>query len=378
MVQQQKESAVQLIQEKLSRTFETRIAWYAQVRKLLQEEDVYIWGTGQMGQWAAHLVHEMGGRVAAFIDNSATLWGTINEGILCISPEQLREKENPLVFIGVGISGAAVAAQLADMNVRRVLDMPDFYLNMLFEDIRAVEPAELAARVGICFDILADDASRDVLLAKLRGFLDFEPGFAKQNYYGNICRSKQYFQDDLIHFSEKSVLVDCGAYTGDTLADFLRHGYPFHKYIAYELSRQNYEELQNNIKNVRGGGIGELIAYNCGVGERNEQMYYEDVVSASSVSSAGVPGEIVRMSDHLRDEPVSFIKMDIEGAEMGALKGSAELIRRRRPDLAICTYHSISDLYEIPLYIHSLVPEYRLYLRHHTPVFCETVCYAVI
>lgn len=84
------------------------------------------------------------------------------------------------------------------------------------------------------------------------------------------------------------------------------------------------------------------------------------------------------MSEHLRDEAVSFIKMDIEGAEMEALKGAAELIRRRRPDLAICTYHSISDLFEIPLYIHSLVPEYRLYLRHHTPVFCETVCYAVI
>ena len=89
-------------------------------------------------------------------------------------------------------------------------------------------------------------------------------------------------------------------------------------------------------------------------------------------------GKTVRLSEHLRDEPVSFIKMDIEGAEIAALKGAAELIRRRRPDLAICTYHSISDLYEVPLYIHSLVPEYRLYLRHHTPVHYETVCYAVI
>ena len=377
-MERQKELAVQLIQERLSRTIETRTAWYAEVQRLLQEEDVYIWGTGQMGQWTAHLVHDMGGRVAAFIDNSAARWGVTSEGILCISPEQLREKENPLVFIGVGMSGAAVAVQLADMNVRRVLDMPDFYLNTLFEDIHSAHAAELAARVEVCFDILADDASRDVLLAKLRGFLDFEPGFARQSYYGDICRSDQYFQNDLIHFTENSVLVDCGAYTGDTMQDFLRRGLPFHKYIAYELSRRNYEELQNNMNGARGGGTGELIAYNCGVGERNEQIYYDDVVSASSVSSTGIPGEIVRMSDHLRDEAVSFIKMDIEGAEMGALRGAEELIRRRRPDLAICVYHSISDLYEIPLYIHSLVPEYRLYLRHHTPVFCETVCYAVI
>ena len=377
-MERQKELAVQLIQERLSRTIEMRTAWYAEVQRLLQEEDVYIWGTGQMGQWAAHLVHDMGGRVAAFIDNTAARWGSTSEGLLCISPDQLREKENPLVFIGVGMSGAAVAAQLADMNVRRVLDMPDFYLNTLFEDIQSVDPAELAARVAVCFDILADDASRDVLLAKLRGFLDFEPGFARQNYYGDICHSDQYFQNNLIRFTENSVLVDCGAYTGDTMQDFLRRGLPFRKYIAYELNRRNYEKLQNNMNDARGGETGELIAYNCGVGERNEQIYYDDVVSASSVSSTGIPGEIVRMSDHLRDEAVSFIKMDIEGAEMGALRGAEELIRRRRPDLAICVYHSISDLYEIPLYIHSIVPEYQLYLRHHTPVFCETVCYAVI
>lgn len=377
-MERQKELAVQLIQERLSRTIEMRTAWYAEVQRLLQEEDVYIWGTGQMGQWAAHLVYDMGGRVAAFIDNSAARWGATSEGILCISPDQLREKENPLVFIGVGMSGAAVAAQLADMNVRRVLDMPDFYLNTLFEDIQSADPAELAARVAVCFDILADDASRDVLLAKLRGFLDFEPGFARQNYYGDICHSDQYFQNNLIRFTENSVLVDCGAYTGDTMQDFLRRGLPFRKYIAYELNRRNYEKLQNNMNDAREGETGELIAYNCGVGERNEQIYYDDVVSASSVSSTGIPGEIVRMSDHLRDEAVSFIKMDIEGAEMGALRGAEELIRRRRPDLAICVYHSISDLYEIPLYIHSIVPEYQLYLRHHTPVFCETVCYAVI
>ena len=126
-----------------------------------------------------------------------------------------------------------------------------------------------------------------------------------------------------------------------------------------------------------GGGTGELLAYNCGVGERNEAVLYDDAISGAAIANEGIEGKTVRLSDHLRTEAVSFIKMDIEGAEMGALRGAAELIRSRRPDLAICTYHTISDLYEIPLYIHALVPEYRLYLRHHTPVFCETVCYAL-
>ena len=374
----QKEQAMTLIRESLVVVMDARTAWHAEVQALFQQEEAYIWGTGQVGRRAAHDLAAMGGTVAAYVDNNEQSWGTSVDGVPCISPASLVAEQNPLVLIGVGMHGRAIAQQLSEMGISRVLDMVDFCLNEMFDDLRAADPLAVVERVGYCFDLLADEQSHDVLFAKLRGFLAFASGFGRKDYYTDICRSDQYFQNDLIHFTENSVLVDCGAYTGDTMQDFLRRGLPFRKYIAYELSRRNYEELQNNMNDARGGGAGALIAYNCGVGERNEQIYYDDVVSASSVSSTGIRGEIVRMSDHLRDEAVSFIKMDIEGAEMGALRGAEELIRRRRPDLAICVYHSISDLYEIPLYIHSLVPEYRLYLRHHTPVFCETVCYAVI
>lgn len=69
--------------------------------------------------------------------------------------------------------------------------------------------------------------------------------------------------------------------------------------------------------------------------------------------------------------------MDIEGAEKSALIGGADLIRREQPKLAICVYHRISDLWELPLLMHKLEPEYKLYLRHHTPVYQETVCYSL-
>lgn len=83
--------------------------------------------------------------------------------------------------------------------------------------------------------------------------------------------------------------------------------------------------------------------------------------------------------DHLlKNEKVSFIKMDIEGAEMEALKGAAEVIKANKPGLAISIYHKPNDFYEIPLYIMALVPEYRLYVRHHSCFFADTVLYAVI
>ena len=74
---------------------------------------------------------------------------------------------------------------------------------------------------------------------------------------------------------------------------------------------------------------------------------------------------------------MTFIKMDIEGAELEALKGSREIIQRYRPRLAISAYHKKEDLVELPLYIKELVPEYKLYIRHYSNAGVETVLYAV-
>lgn len=69
--------------------------------------------------------------------------------------------------------------------------------------------------------------------------------------------------------------------------------------------------------------------------------------------------------------------MDIEGAELAALQGGAETIKRYKPKLAISIYHKPEDIIEIPIYIKSLVPEYKLYIRHYTNMYAETILYAI-
>jgi hypothetical protein len=72
-----------------------------------------------------------------------------------------------------------------------------------------------------------------------------------------------------------------------------------------------------------------------------------------------------------------LIKMDIEGAELGALSGAAQLIARARPVLCVVAYHHCEHLWQIPILMHSLLPEYRLYLRRYAEDCWETVYYAV-
>ena len=78
------------------------------------------------------------------------------------------------------------------------------------------------------------------------------------------------------------------------------------------------------------------------------------------------------------NDRVTFIKMDVEGAELESLKGAKHIICRDKPKLAICIYHKPEDMTEIPLYIKSLVPEYKIYVRHHCNSDGETVLYAVM
>ena len=78
------------------------------------------------------------------------------------------------------------------------------------------------------------------------------------------------------------------------------------------------------------------------------------------------------------EERVTFIKMDIEGAELESLKGAGRIIiREQKPKLAICVYHKKEDIFDIPEYILSLNPKYKLYLRHYTLGEWDTVLYAI-
>ena len=80
-------------------------------------------------------------------------------------------------------------------------------------------------------------------------------------------------------------------------------------------------------------------------------------------------------AEHL--QRVDFIKMDIEGAEMDALDGASNIIRKFKPRLAISGYHKLADLWEIPQKLKALNPGYELTFGHHSPVQWESVFYAV-
>jgi len=72
---------------------------------------------------------------------------------------------------------------------------------------------------------------------------------------------------------------------------------------------------------------------------------------------------------------VDFIKLDVEGAELGALKGASGTIRKFKPKMAVSVYHRPNDIFELPLWVRENFPDYKIYLDHYTIHNEETVIY---
>lgn len=87
--------------------------------------------------------------------------------------------------------------------------------------------------------------------------------------------------------------------------------------------------------------------------------------------------EAAALDDYFGDKPVTFIKMDIEGAELEAIKGARRIITHQHPKLAVSIYHKPEDIWTIPQILLEYNPEYRFYLRHYSFSYYDTVLYAV-
>lgn len=228
------------------------------------------------------------------------------------------------------------------------------------------------AQFGAAYDLLADDLSRKTFEA----FLNAKLGGAAGALAAVSCK-EQYFPKGIIELSDREVFVDGGAYTGDTLLTFLRlSGARSARCHAFEPDPATAARLTATVEKR---GLRGVTVHNKGLWSAPATLPFSvwHGTSASAVSGAG---EVTVEADAVdRAAPdATFIKLDVEGAELEALRGAAETIRRNRPKLAVCVYHKPGDLFEIPLFIKSLAPEYRLYLRQHQPVACETVLYAVL
>ncbi len=254
-----------------------------------------------------------------------------------------------------------------DINISYLIDHQARYKKFAEENKNKLEKV---------YHLLADDISKKTFINVLKGRITGNNNFFKDCYTEN-----QYFAEDIIKLSDNECFVDGGAFTGDSIADFIKQSNnKFNKIHSFEPDKKNYLKLLETKAKYKNND--RIFTYNAGLYQCNKKIGFSDDMLAFSnrinenfndINSI----EVVAI-DNIIDDRVTFIKMDIEGAELDALKGAKETILKNKPKLAICVYHKNEDLFEIPNYINSLGLDYKYYMRHHSNEgYYETVFYAI-
>lgn len=283
-----------------------------------------------------------------------------------LSYSAVKEKygaENLIVLLSFASSRPEVLKTIQRVSAECELYAPDVpvFGNTLFNMpfLEAHQSDLLSA-----YDLLADDESRriftHVVAYKITG--DIAYLFSAENDKDDVYR-------ELLHAEEIRSALDLGAYNGDTIRELQRYAPNLERVFAMEPDRRNYRKLCEfaeqvsdtlPIRAVQAAAWSEKTALQFGdEGNRNASL------SATGNATRITEVEALPPDDFLAGAPVDYIKYDVEGAEAEAIMGTSKTILTHRPKLLISAYHRSEDLYSLPLLIHKLRPDYRLYLRRY-------------
>lgn len=209
-------------------------------------------------------------------------------------------------------------------------------------------------------------------IKKRKGFYEYN-GFKTKMYgfeygvLGNNCGLGEIPQSVLSRI-EGSIVVDCGAFTGDSAFCML----PFKpkKIVALEPEEKNFLFLKEGIQLNRMDSVVPLMM---GAGSEAANVKFSNGGAGGRIVEEGSSEAKIDRIDTIvktifEGGRVGLIKMDIEGYERNALGGAEEIMKKDKPILVIALYHSGKDFFEIPPYIKSVNPDYEFVITHTNPL----------
>jgi len=212
------------------------------------------------------------------------------------------------------------------------------------------------------YDHLEDYRSKNVLYAILNNWYDFDFQTLRECQESNYSH---YFDLDVIQADKDEVFVDLGAYTGDTILDYLNQygSNQYQKIYCYEITESSFEVLKNSLSSYPNISFRRKAVTN----QRGMLSFQKSIVddSANMVKESGEEEIEATILDEDINEKITMIKMDIEGSEEKAILGAKKHITEEHPKLLISVYHNHDDIWKIPKILKEMWSGYRFRLRYY-------------
>ncbi len=338
----------------------------------IENAKIVLFGAGMNG---SHAYKKLKDRcnIVGFSDNNKALWDKTHEGVKVIRPSELEKIENLVVILTVtGQHYNAILEQLKSLGVTFITYF-DLCLSENFDKFEKVYN-----------ELLEDEFSKKTYRNLLLSHILIDENFLKEIFVRN-----QYFELPEFNLSTpKEVFVDCGAYAGDTMETFIinRAG-TFNTMYSFEPTDKTFNAMcyrRERLLKEWALEENQVVVEQKAVGAKDGEIFFADEINAEKSNRISNKEEkkgqslpVVSLDSYFKniETKPTFIKADIEGAEIDLINGAKNIIVNNKPMMAICLYHSIDDLYEIPLLLKGMNPDYKMGVRHHMPNYYETVLY---
>lgn len=357
----------------------------------LKDKEIMLYGAGNIGKKLYKIFKDNEIQVICFIDRNSNLDSSKYE--VPIYHPDYREfadmKETGYVILSALFSlnqSSEIKGKLFELGFKHVFALHEvnlssiddgfFYNNLLDgsydkNDILGKDRAKIIE----AFSLLETEQDQEFFLDFLQAHLTMD--FTRFKDPEEI--SLQYLAHDIPLSKNYGNFIDCGGYDGDTLRNFVSNGVEMNNIAVFEPQNELCQKISRYIQQNQ-DKFDSVVLFPCGV--HSEMRKFKFSVSGDAPSSAKIDDQgndiiqCVAIDEVLQGFKPTFIKMDIEGAEIEALKGAKQTIIKYRPQLAICVYHRLSDIWEVPLFIKSCYEGYKFYLRNYNVMGFETVLYA--
>ena len=351
--------------------------------RTLAGKTILLYGAGGFGLEMLHYLCRENISVSAVLDRRA---GELKEldGVPIFTAERAPfDKQNCIVLLCIVMDKderGALLNHLQELGYAQVIEAQSLRCLMVQPDDHAGETvseyyqrrADKICRAG---NLFSDKWSVGVYDSVVRAHATGD--------YSSCIRwespmKQQYFPADVPLAKGYRRFLDCGGYTGDTIAQILNHEGTIEACAVFEPDSGNYAHMTRRLHSLR-DKIGQRWLFPCAVSSDTGLHAFAGGTGSGALSDQGSGVvQTVSLDQAVADFHPTCIKMDIEGAEPAAILGAKQIITQDRPDLAVCVYHAVNHIWDIPLLLDSWNLNYRFFLRSYNAYTMETVLYATV
>lgn len=342
------------------------------------KKPVILFGAAKLSPHFIKFFSDKGTQILSLSDNDKNKIGKKMLGIKIIDKREIEKKFGKDVQIVVcSVYFDEIIENLKKLKFTKIFNPMFFFtlyheyfnllvwknnLSLIFENKKIIKKV---------FESLQDEKSKKIFVEILK----FRLSFNKSILDNLIDKGHEYFDKKIIKLTSNEVFLDGGAFDGDTIKQFLIESEnKFTSIYSYEPDDKTYSLLNKYVKKLSDNRI---VINRIGLGDKKQKLHFTNEGNLGSrITDIGSRTIEIIPIDSIKKNIITYIKLDIEGFERQSLNGAKITIAKNKPKLAICSYHNMDDLWEVPFLINKINKNYKFYLRHYTNFLFETVCYA--